>query len=135
MMDYVIIHHGIKGQKWGIRRFQNEDGSLTARGQKKRDREQKQNYKMVKKDFDDYTSKNRDELYNRIMKETNKLTKEEITKNKVQEITNKMLGKYGKKTINQIDRNGNKVTINKRLNELVNEVMAERAIYEYNIEW
>jgi uncharacterized membrane protein YheB (UPF0754 family) len=90
---------------------------------------------MVKKDFDDYTSKNRDELYNRIMKETNKLTKEEITKNKVQEITNKMLGKYGKKTINQIDRNGNKVTINKRLNELVNEVMAERAIYEYNIEW
>ena len=134
-MDYVIIHHGIKGQKWGIRRFQNEDGSLTARGQKKRDREQKQNYKMVKKDFDDYTSKNRDELYNRIKKETNKLTKEEITKNKVQEITNKMLGKYGKKTINQIDRNGNKVTINKRLNELVNEVMAERAIYEYNIEW
>jgi len=27
-----LIHHGIKGQKWGIRRFQNEDGSLTAEG-------------------------------------------------------------------------------------------------------
>lgn len=27
-----IAHHGIKGQKWGIRRFQNEDGSLTAEG-------------------------------------------------------------------------------------------------------
>ena len=35
-MDYLEIrelyHHGIKGQKWGIRRFQNEDGSLTAEG-------------------------------------------------------------------------------------------------------
>lgn len=23
-----LAHHGIKGQKWGIRRFQNEDGTL-----------------------------------------------------------------------------------------------------------
>lgn len=28
----VLIHHGIKGQKWGIRRFQNEDGTRTAAG-------------------------------------------------------------------------------------------------------
>lgn len=28
----VICHHGIKGQKWGVRRFQNRDGSLTALG-------------------------------------------------------------------------------------------------------
>ena len=27
-----IYHHGIKGQRWGIRRFQNEDGSLTSSG-------------------------------------------------------------------------------------------------------
>lgn len=27
-----LFHHGIKGQKWGVRRFQNEDGSLTAEG-------------------------------------------------------------------------------------------------------
>lgn len=31
-MEYCLIHHGIKGQKWGIRRFQNKDGSLTAKG-------------------------------------------------------------------------------------------------------
>lgn len=30
-----IQHHGIKGQKWGRRRFQNEDGSLTAAGRKR----------------------------------------------------------------------------------------------------
>ena len=28
----TLYHHGIKGQKWGIRRFQNEDGSLTSAG-------------------------------------------------------------------------------------------------------
>lgn len=32
----VLYHHGIKGQKWGIRRFQNKDGSLTAAGRKRR---------------------------------------------------------------------------------------------------
>jgi acyl carrier protein len=27
-----LYHHGIKNQKWGLRRYQNEDGSLTALG-------------------------------------------------------------------------------------------------------
>lgn len=31
-MQYEIQHHGIKGQKWGVRRFQNEDGTLTPAG-------------------------------------------------------------------------------------------------------
>ena len=30
-----MYHHGIKGMKWGIRRFQNKDGSLTAKGKKR----------------------------------------------------------------------------------------------------
>ena len=30
-----LAHHGIKGQKWGIRRFQNEDGTLTEAGKEK----------------------------------------------------------------------------------------------------
>jgi len=33
-MDYptYLIHYGIEGQKWGVRRFQNEDGTLTEEG-------------------------------------------------------------------------------------------------------
>lgn len=30
-----IYHHGIKGQRWGIRRYQNPDGSLTPAGEKR----------------------------------------------------------------------------------------------------
>lgn len=34
-MSNELQHHGIKGQKWGVRRFQNTDGSLTAEGKKR----------------------------------------------------------------------------------------------------
>lgn len=30
-----LYHHGIKGQKWGIRRYQNEDGTLTPDGRRR----------------------------------------------------------------------------------------------------
>ncbi len=35
MYGEVLVHHGVKGQKWGVRRYQNEDGSLTSAGKKK----------------------------------------------------------------------------------------------------
>lgn len=30
-----LLHSGIKGQKWGVRRFQNPDGSLTPEGKRR----------------------------------------------------------------------------------------------------
>lgn len=35
--DGELYHHGIKGQRWGVRRYQNKDGTLTAAGKKRYD--------------------------------------------------------------------------------------------------
>lgn len=41
MYEMELYHHGIKGQRWGVRRFQNKDGSLTRLGQKRVDKAHK----------------------------------------------------------------------------------------------
>lgn len=46
---YELYHHGIKGQEWGVRRFQNPDGSLTPAGRAR--------YRMSDKNFNE-TAKN-----------------------------------------------------------------------------
>lgn len=34
-MENVMCHHGIKGQKWGVRRYQNPDGTWTDAGKRR----------------------------------------------------------------------------------------------------
>ena len=41
-----LAHYGILGMKWGVRRYQNKDGSLTAAGKKRYNRDEQ---KIVKK--------------------------------------------------------------------------------------
>ena len=41
MYEDYLYHHGIKGQKWGVRRYRNYDGSLTPAGKKRLQKEAK----------------------------------------------------------------------------------------------
>lgn len=49
-----LYHWGIKGMKWGIRRYQNKDGSLTNAGRK---RLEKKDQKWAKRNTDKITAK------------------------------------------------------------------------------
>lgn len=69
-----LQHHGIKGQKWGVRRFQNADGSLTTAG--------KQRASATKKRTD---AKNRETLTNAQLKQ--KIERLQLEK-QLRELTN-----------------------------------------------
>ena len=76
---YVILndelaHHGIKGQKWGVRRFQNADGTRTAAGKKRRSKEEPDlekslDPKVLYKNRDKLSDAELDKKLNRLRKE------------------------------------------------------------------
>lgn len=71
-MNNFLEHHGIKGMKWGIRRYQNLDGSNTEAGKKRR-------RKTVKVKVKDTRLKNAKKDNKKLKKENEELKKRLIT--------------------------------------------------------
>lgn len=97
-MDNYLQHYGIEGQKWGVRRYQNSDGTYTAAG-KQRYFGSKKNKTPEEKQADAAKTIVKDtvDIANQYVKINDKAKEKEQkreTKKEAQEMTDKELQEY-----------------------------------------
>ena len=84
MENNSLAHYGVIGMKWGVRRYQNKDGSLTAAGKRRADRDMSELSNNKKKSYTPNADKwVKDDLSKsrRLVDETNQLTNKLKTAN------------------------------------------------------
>ena len=64
-MSHELYHFGVKGMKWGVRRYQNPDGTLTANGKKRRESELAYNKDVYDSGRRDYEHKENHKYINK----------------------------------------------------------------------
>lgn len=80
--DY-LMHHGIKGQKWGIRRYQNPDGTLTEAGKQRLNKYKETEYAYMNRLYDKRVEK-RNKKYDRLDRKSSKLAEKGRDASKIQ---------------------------------------------------
>lgn len=121
-MEYELYHHGVKGMKWGVRRYQNKDGSLTPKGKRHYDKMtgtdmHKKLQKAYNKSKGGLFGKNYGENVTRVMKEQEEretnLKKRLSSENKEYAALDNELKKLNKqydntyqKFLNEVDKHG-----------------------------
>lgn len=102
-----LQHHGILGQKWGIRRYQNPDGSLTPEGQARvAKRMQKKDTRWAKRNYNKIYKK----AYKSVKKDINKYVKNDLSKqmpmyNKSGQISLTFANAYNRKLADLMNQN------------------------------
>ena len=117
-MSNYIKHHGIKGQKWGVRRFQNKDGSLTAKGKKRynddeydeeRERLEQETaarrgvkyVRKTKKEREAEDAENEKQFNARLEKDT---AAQKRTEDRMKEVDKKLQAKYDLSSMEDLDK-------------------------------
>lgn len=86
-MNNELTHHGVKGQRWGVRRFQKKDGTLTSAGKKRKNVSESVSEEEMTAQIKKH---NLEKQYNRMLKEQEPTSKLEKTK-KVVDASNEMV--------------------------------------------
>ena len=89
-----LYHFGIKGQKWGIRRFQNADGSLTELGKR---RLQKKDDKWASKNYSKITIKTQKKIARQLNKYANQLAKDSSSYTSRGKLSSSAINSYNRK--------------------------------------
>lgn len=122
-----LIHYGIKDQKWGIRRFQNKDGTWTTEGKKRRavkegysDKPDKKSKNEKKKEKLDLSNMSDDELRSRI----NRMQLEEQYKQYLAKANPKKKSKV-KEVMSKLVENAAMTIGNKAIESIANKMFAK----------
>lgn len=118
--DY-LEHYGIKGMRWGIRRYQNPDGTLTELGKKQYEKERSEEIELV----NDHYNNVRNREIKRSVKSLKQLQKAKETGNN--EKANKAMNEFTRAAIrNQTYKRLAEKEIEKISNTPISELSAER---------
>jgi len=97
-MNNELTHYGILGMKWGVRRFQNKDGTLTAAGKARySDRLTKKDNKWIKKNAAKIMEKARKKSERELIKYANELMRDPNAVNKSGKLSAATINSYNKK--------------------------------------
>lgn len=132
-----LMHHGVKGMHWGIRRYQNEDGSLTPAGLKRyagtnRRKLVRDSTLLAERDFNKKKDKaKRDYENNRIDRDTYKQKRKEL-RNEFRQERKKIKTESKKLSPEELNKRF-KAMRNKAINEIPNYKIKRGAQMANNI--
>ena len=89
-----LNHHGILGMKWGVRRYQNPDGSLTAAGKR---RMEKKDAKWAHKNYNKIVSKTKKSVSKELNQYASQLLREPSSRTSRGKISSSAINFYNKK--------------------------------------